>query len=47
MKVCIHLLDDHKIYGKIFQVDSCSNYDVTPKTTKYYNPTLTSKLRVG
>ena len=38
MKVCIHLLDDHKTYGKIFQVDPCSNYDITTKTTKYYNP---------
>ena len=37
MKNCIRLLDDYKTYGKLFQVDPCSNYDVTLKTTKYYN----------
>ena len=46
MKICIRLLDDYKTYGKTFQVDPCGNYDVTPKTTKYYNPALISKLLV-
>ena len=40
--ICIRLLDDHKTYGKIFKVDSCSNYDVTSKTIKYYNPAFVS-----
>ena len=37
MKNCIRLLDDYKTYGKLFQVDPCSNYDVTLKITKYNN----------
>ena len=36
----------YKTYGKKIQVDQCSNYDVTPETTKYYNPAFISKLLV-
>ena len=46
MKILIRLLDDYKAYGKHFQVDPYSNYDVTPKTTKYYNPAFILKLLV-
>ena len=38
------LLKYYQTYDKTFQVDPCSNYDVKPKTTKYYNPTFVSKL---
>ena len=46
MKICIRLEDDYKTDGKKFQVDQCINYDVTPKTTKYYNPAFILKLLV-
>ena len=44
MKICIRLEDDYKTYGKKIQVDPWSNYDVTTKKTKYYNPPFISKL---
>ena len=31
MKICIRLLKNYKTRGKSFQVDPCSNYDVTTK----------------
>ena len=44
MEICISLLKNYKTYGKKIQVDQWSKYDITPKTTKYYNPAFISKL---